>query len=83
MSWKIKDKLQDQCKRGDRRFFCSHGQDHGSGGAQGNGFVELVHRTLRDEHFRIKGRTMHGRNPFKALMDGLKDLKINSVKAAE
>jgi transposase InsO family protein len=78
---------------------------------QSNGFVERLHRTLLDEHFRIKGRTkwyesveemqkdldkylviyntkrphqgrnMRGRTPFKAFMDGLKDLKINSVKA--
>ena len=26
-------------------------------GPQSNGFIERLHRTLLDEHFRIKGRT--------------------------
>lgn len=40
-----------------------------------NGFVERMHRTLLDEHFRVKGRTPH-----KAFMDGLKIWKIKAAK---
>lgn len=30
---------------------------------QSNGFIERLHRTLLDEHFRIKGRTTCGFDP--------------------
>jgi transposase InsO family protein len=80
---------------------------------QSNGFVERLHRTLLDEHFRIKGRqkwyesveemqkdldeylvvyntkrphqgrSMNGRTPLQAFMDGLNQKEQTGSRAAK
>ncbi len=51
---------------------------------QSNGFVERLHRTLLDEHFRIQGPNMKGMTPYAAFKKGLpKSAKKEPRKTTE